>query len=81
MAQTQVEYPPLTFSELKELLSRHEENAAVAKVIKDAIQRRLDEPGIKCKSIKNEYRTLRASTRSGPLRNGGESTSLCPNLF
>ena len=41
MEQKQLEYPPLTFGELGELLSRHVENVAVAKVIKDAIQRRL----------------------------------------
>jgi len=45
MAQAQVDYPPLTFGELSELLSRHVENVAVAKVIKDAMQRRLSEAG------------------------------------
>jgi hypothetical protein len=43
MTQTQLEYPPLTFGELSELLGRHGENAAIAKVIKDAMQRRLAE--------------------------------------
>jgi hypothetical protein len=43
MAQRQLDYPPLTFGELSELLSRHVENVAVAKVIKDAMQRRLAE--------------------------------------
>jgi hypothetical protein len=45
MTQTQLEHPPLTFGELSELLSRHVENAAIAKVIKDAMQRRLAELG------------------------------------
>jgi hypothetical protein len=44
MAQVQFDSPPLTFGELSELLSRHGENVAVAKVIKDAMQRRLAEP-------------------------------------
>lgn len=43
MAQTPVDHPPLTFGELSEALSRHVENAVVAKVIKDAMQRRLAE--------------------------------------
>jgi hypothetical protein len=45
MAQVPLDYPPLTVGELSELLSRHVENAAIAKVIKDAMQRRLAEPG------------------------------------
>ena len=43
MKQMQLGYPPLTFNELSDLLSRHIENPAVAKVIKDAMQRRLSE--------------------------------------
>ena len=43
MAQVQLDYPPLTLTELGELLIRHADNAAVAKVIKDAMQRRLAE--------------------------------------
>ena len=45
MAQAQVDDPPLTLSELSELLSRHADNATVAKVIQDAIQRRIAEAG------------------------------------
>ncbi len=45
MTQAQLDYPPLTFAELSDLLSRHVENAALAKVIKDAMQRRLAETG------------------------------------
>ncbi|MBX3124472.1 MAG: hypothetical protein KF854_15385 [Nitrospira sp.] len=41
MGEAQPEYPPLTFDELGKLLSRQVENVAVAKVIKDALQRRL----------------------------------------
>jgi hypothetical protein len=41
--QAKLEYPPLTFEELNDLLSRHIENASIAKVIKDAIQRRLSD--------------------------------------
>lgn len=44
MEQAQLDYPPLTFAELSGLLSRHINNAAVAKVIKDAMQRRLTDP-------------------------------------
>jgi hypothetical protein len=45
MTQALVDYPPLTLAELSELLSRYVENPAVAKVIKDAMQRRLAERG------------------------------------
>jgi hypothetical protein len=41
MTEVQLEYPPLTLDELSGLLSRHVGNVAVAKVIKDAMQRRL----------------------------------------
>jgi hypothetical protein len=41
--EAQPEYPPLTFGELGELLSRQVENVEVAKVIKDALQRHLIE--------------------------------------
>ena len=41
--QTKQEYPPLTFGELGELLTRHVENVAVANIIKDALQRPLME--------------------------------------
>ena len=46
MTQAQLDYPPLTLAELRELLSRYVENPAVAKVIKDAMQRRLAEHGL-----------------------------------
>jgi hypothetical protein len=45
MVQVQLDHPPLTFGELSDLLGRHRENVAVAKVIKDAMQRRLAETG------------------------------------
>lgn len=41
MEQAQLDYQLLTIPELSELLSRHINNAAIAKVIKDAMQRRL----------------------------------------
>ncbi|MGC3974361.1 MAG: hypothetical protein QM771_08285 [Nitrospira sp.] len=41
MDEPQPEYPPLTFGELGQLLSRQVENVAVTKVIKDALQRGL----------------------------------------
>ena len=41
----QLDYPPLTLTELSELLLRHADNAAIAKVSKNAIQRRLAETG------------------------------------
>jgi hypothetical protein len=49
MEQKQLEYPPLSLSELGDLLGRHVENVAVANVIKDAMRRRLtdtSEPAI-----------------------------------
>jgi hypothetical protein len=41
MTEVQIEYPPLTLDELNGLLSRHVGNVAVAKVITDAMHRRL----------------------------------------
>ena len=41
MEQTTLDSPPLTMGELSELLNRHIENASIATIIKDAIQRRL----------------------------------------
>ncbi len=45
MAQAPLDSPPLTLVELRELLGRHLENAAVAQVINEAIERRLAEAG------------------------------------
>jgi hypothetical protein len=45
MEQAQLDYQLLTTPELTELLSRHINNAAIAKVIKDAMQRRLTDAG------------------------------------
>ena len=41
MEQATLDNPPLTLGELSELLGRHAENVSIAKVIKDAMQRRL----------------------------------------
>ncbi len=41
MKQEKLEYRPLTFSELEAMLTRHADNAQVAKVIEDAMARRL----------------------------------------
>jgi hypothetical protein len=45
MEQVQLDYQLLTITELSELLSRHINNTAVAKIIKDAMERRLTEAG------------------------------------
>jgi hypothetical protein len=39
--QTTLDSPPLTLGELSELLNRHIQNVSIAKIIKDAMQRRL----------------------------------------
>ena len=41
MAQAPLDCPPLTLSELSELLNRYNDNAAVAQTIKNAMQRRV----------------------------------------
>lgn len=41
MEQTTLDSSPLTMGELSELLNRHIENALIATIIKDAMQRRL----------------------------------------
>jgi hypothetical protein len=41
MEQATLDNPPLTLGELSELLNRHIENVLIAKVIKDAMQRRV----------------------------------------
>lgn len=45
MEQAQLDCQLLTISELSELLSRHINNPAIAKVIKDVMQRRLTDAG------------------------------------
>ena len=41
MEEATLDSPPLTLGELSELLNRHIENVLIAKLIKDAMQRRL----------------------------------------
>lgn len=43
MEQATLENSPLTLGELSELLNRHIQNVPIAKVIKDAMQRRLSD--------------------------------------
>ncbi len=43
MEQEQLEYRALTFSELEAMLRRHADNLQVAKVIEDAMARRLSD--------------------------------------
>lgn len=45
MELAQLDYQLLTTPELTELLSRHINNAAIAKIINDAMQRRLTDAG------------------------------------
>ena len=44
MEEATLDSPPLTLGELSELLNRHIENVLIAKLIKDAMQRRLPDP-------------------------------------
>ena len=43
MEKSQLEYRPLSFSELETMLARYADNTEIVKVIEDAIKRRLSD--------------------------------------